>query len=453
MTDHPTHGGDLSKLRSLQDVVAEYKAKRAAIPAEIEAFNAAGRRLLAAACVGGEYGREQINTGSVYERTMEASLLRSAWLHVWNGLNLPTIASAKDKQAFERAIASPPEFTLDNIRASLGRYLENPRVTILRGLAEVFGDLDPAFKSHEKMKIGVKGLPKRVILTGFGDFSHYGKDKLRDLLNALAAVQGKPLVTPGEIALALKDEDALLTTREVPDPHWRDPSKTFTVTARGVRVRVFGNGNAHVFFEPDALRDINLALAEYYGEVLPDCPDDDAARPARRASTLPSRDLQFYPTPVGIAEQIVREIYGIGGARVLEPSCGDGRLMDALVRFGADPLGIEIDPIRALMAQKNGHSVVIGNFLEMAPEAAFDFVVMNPPFYGRHYEKHVRHALRWLKPGGKLVSILPATARYDHRLLDDLDPHWHDLPVGAFADSGTNVCTTVATIRCPKEAR
>jgi hypothetical protein len=76
---------------------------------------------------------------------------------------------------------------------------------------------------------------------------------------------------------------------------------------------------------------------------------------------------------------------------------------------------------------------------------------MNPPFYGRHYAKHVRHAMKFLKPGGKLVAILPATARYDHGELDDLKPDWSDLPLGAFAESGTNVCTTIAVIRKGKQ--
>ena len=32
-------------------------------------------------------------------------------------------------------------------------------------------------------------------------------------------------------------------------------------------------------------------------------------------------------------------------------------------------------------------------------------------------------------------------------------PDWDDLPVGSFAESGTNVCTTVATIHAPREGR
>jgi SAM-dependent methyltransferase len=122
-------------------------------------------------------------------------------------------------------------------------------------------------------------------------------------------------------------------------------------------------------------------------------------------------------------------------------------LADALRAAGADAVGCEVDPVRAAMCEAKGHRVMRMNFLETVPTADFDQVVINPPFYGRHYAKHVRHALRFLKPGGRLTAILPATARYDHGELDDLRPHWDDLPVGSFSESGTNINATVATIR------
>jgi hypothetical protein len=46
--------------------------------------------------------------------------------------------------------------------------------------------------------------------------------------------------------------------------------------------------------------------------------------------------------------------------------------------------------------------------------------------------------------GGTLTAILPATARYDHGLLTG---HWSDLPVGSFSENGTNISTTVLTMR------
>ena len=455
--------------------MAEYDAKAAGITEALAAFEAAGSALKIAATVAGEHGGEKIDTGYVREDTLRRNLLVSAWQHVWKGLNLPSIASANDKRKWEQSMASPAPFTLDNLRATFGPYLENPRATILRGLAEVFSSLDPAYKSHEKVKIGVKGLPKRVVLYGFGGFigGRYhsgGIDRVRDILNALAAYQRKPLLTHAELSALEKNGEALRDGGELPDPFQSRAErshnpKTIKAPARGVWLKTFQNGNGHLFFGPDALLDINRALAEFYGDVLPDSPEADAERPAPRAgSTAVARDLQFYPTPQKVIDGIVRDLRDrwrgdLTGLRVLEPSCGDGRIMDALRGAGARVFGVEVDAGRVVEAKNRGHLVLRRNFLEVEPGVAgglwsdFDLVVMNPPFYGRHYAKHVRHALRFLKPGGKLVAILPATARYDHCLLDDLRPDWEDLPVGAFAESGTNVCTTVATIRAPREGR
>ena len=120
--------------------------------------------------------------------------------------------------------------------------------------------------------------------------------------------------------------------------------------------------------------------------------------------------------------------------------------MDELRARGCKALGYEYHEGRAAQARAKGHPVVTGNFLEAEPVAVFDKIVMNPPFYGRHYVKHVRHALRFLRPGGELVAILPATAHYDH---GEIQGEWRDLPPGSFADAGTNVPTGMLKIRAP----
>lgn len=414
--------------RKPSDLVAEYDAKHAALPEAIREFDASGSAIKAACSIGGTWGCVSIDTGSVWLRQAEAALLASAWRHTYALYGLDQIASAEDKRKIEQMFAAPPAFTIENIRDRFGAYVMDPWGSILRGMAEVFGQLDPAFKSHDKMKVGVKGLPKRVILSNVGGYGSWGRDRVANILNALAAYQGKPLPSYEEVQSLLKDEDAL-----------RDE--------RGVWLKRFSNGNGHLFFAPETLRDVNRALAEYYGEVLPDCPDE---RPARqRAGTEVSKDLQYYPTPIAVVKRVIGDGYGYKGARVLEPSCGCGRFMDALRDVGAEVVGCEVDPIRAAMCEAKGHRVMRVNFLETAATADFDRVVMNPPFYGRHYAKHVRHALRFLKPNGTLTAILPITARYDHGELDDLTPHWEDLPVGSFGESGTNINTTIATIRAP----
>lgn len=455
----------LSIPRRLEAWIAEYEAKVAAVPEAIAAFEAAATAINAAACIGGTWGEETIDTGrGISERTMERSLLRSAWRHFMAELDLKKLMSPADKRRVDQMLADPLPFDVESLRAVFGDHIQNPRQAILRGLAEVFTGLDPAYKSHEKVKIGVKGLPKKIILGGVDSWSGWGWERIQNVINALAVYQRKPLVTGAEMAALREDGEALKEAKEVLDPyesvhfHRRraergEPPQTIRTVGRGVWVKTHMNGNGHLFFGPDALRDINLALAEYYGDVLPDCHDwQDGDRPAKQASTAVAKDLQFYPTPEPVIARLLGD-WQFDGRRVLEPSCGDGRIMDALRSKGARVVGCEIDPMRAARTEAKGHRVMRMNFLDTEPTPDFDMVVMNPPFYGRHYAKHVRHALRFLKPDGALRAILPATARHDHGLLDDLKPDWEDLPVGAFSESGTNICTTICTIHLSRGRR
>ena len=428
--------------RRPSEIVAEYEVKREALEGALATYEAAGTALKTAATIGGTWGNITLDTGrGIYASNLQQSLLQSAWRHVYDLYGLEQIASAEAKRRYEQMFSAPPPFTVENIRDQFGDLVADPWGSILRGMAEVFSQLDPAFKSHEKMKIGVKGLPKRVILSNVAGYGSWGRDRLRDILNALAAYQGLPLVEYRELEALMKDGDALRQGWTAPGDGHR-PEVDFP--ARGVWLKRFANGNGHLFFSPEALTDINRALAEYYGDVLPDCPED---RPTKqRASTAVSKDLQYYPTPAAVVERVLADLR-LDGQRVLEPSCGCGRFLDALRAAGADVVGCEVDSLRAADCAIKGHRVWNANFLETVPTPDFDRVVMNPPFSGRHYAKHVRHALKFLKPGGTLTAILPATARYDHGELDDLRPHWDDLRVGSFAESGTNINTTVATIR------
>ncbi|RWB67579.1 class I SAM-dependent methyltransferase [Mesorhizobium sp.] len=446
----------IARQSTVVDLIAEYDQKREAIEAEVKAFEAAYTRLEMAACIQGKFaGPVSQHRPYVSAETLKRNLCKSGWKAVYDRLQIDRIASARDRKLFDRTIEDPPELTFDNAKATFGDYLERPRHHILRGLAEVFADLDPAYKSHSKVKIGVKGLPKRVILSSWGSYSDtYGKNKLRDIVNALAAYRGHPLMEWDEFnAIAIMHRaggDAVLDGQEVSETDRYGKVTTAKTVDRGLTVRAFANGNAHVFFSPETLLDINRALAEFYGEVLPDAEEEDA-KP--RVGTAVSKDLQFYWSPPTVIEKAL-DVAGVyrpsdysrGGApvrRVLEPSCGDGRILDALRCRGCHVFGIEVHAGRAAEARAKGHGVLTANFLECPPKPEFDFVVMNPPFYGRHHVKHVRHALEFLKPGGTLVSILPATAWYDH---GELKGEWTDLPVGSFSEVGTNVPTGILKI-------
>jgi SAM-dependent methyltransferase len=443
--------------RTVSDLIEEYEEKVESAPAAIKSVQDAWHSLELAAKVQGKYGggisRHQPN---VSERDVLSSLLKSAWRAIYDRCQIDQIASADDKRLFERTFENPPELTYDNAKATFGDYLMRPRFHILRGLAEVFAQLDPAYKSHSNVKVGVKGLPKRVIVASVGGYGSYGRDKIRDIINSLAAYRGEPLMSNAELhcldklssfmgqqAGEIVFDGSHHVTKDEDGQEVRAPN-------RGVTVRKFLNGNGHVFFDKWALLDINRALAEFYGDVLPDA-EEENAKP--QASTAVAKDLQFYWSPKKVIEAALDAvgIYELrrgddrrSQLRVLEPSCGDGRILDELRARGCTAFGMELHPGRAAEARAKGHSVLTGNFLEQPARPEFDYVVMNPPFYGRHYVKHVRHALKFLKPGGALVSILPATAHYDHK---ELDGRWSDLPQGSFSEAGTNVPTGILLIR------
>tara|TARA_R100000935_G_C2835187_1_gene167690 strand:+ start:1632 stop:2975 length:1344 start_codon:yes stop_codon:yes gene_type:complete len=425
--------------RSLSEIVAEYDEKAESIGAAIAAFKDAETAINTAACIGGTYGSKVFSTDPhLYEKDVQIALLRSAWKHIYEGLDIAKIASARDREQLELKLTTPLPFNLANIAEVFGAYLLDPRFHVLKGLAECFCDLDPAYKSHSRVRIGVTGLPKRIIVQYATGWNSWGRKRVEDTLNALAVYRGEPRYNYRQF------EDML-------DEAKRHGEADFN----GGRIKTFLNGNAHLIFDKHGLLDINRALAEFYGEVLPDAPSETEAR---RPSTEVARDLQFYPTPRKAAKTVIDALNLTGGETILEPSCGDGQIMDLLAEWHNDPderryrsrlivTGVEYDAGRAAQAKAKGHHVMTANFLQVAPDARFDAIIMNPPFYGQHYKKHLDHAIKFLRPGGRLVCILPASAYYDH---GNTVGEWHDLPVGSFAESGTNIPTGYCTYYAPK---
>lgn len=165
-------------------------------------------------------------------------------------------------------------------------------------------------------------------------------------------------------------------------------------------------------------------------------------------------DMGWFASPPAAAEAVLDLANIEAGMDVLEPSVGEGAIANLARDEGAIVTAYEIDPKRAYYAgELLGIDVGVCDFLTVTPEPKFDRVVMNPPFALRADVKHVLHAMKFLKPGGRLVSIMSAgillrTDALTTSLRDQLN-HYEALPDDSFKASGTSVRTAVVVYDKP----
>lgn len=185
-------------------------------------------------------------------------------------------------------------------------------------------------------------------------------------------------------------------------------------------------------------------------------PRFDTMRNRHENDTAPAAvsAFQLFQTPPAIAARLVALLGLSAGARVLEPSAGLGRILDALAPAQpAEVVAVEIAPecSGALYKQdRRAVRIVQRDFLTVRPDdfGRFDAVAMNPPFHLRADVAHILHARQFLRPGGRLAALCMDTA---HRAaaLRDLCTTWEPLPAGSFSSEGTRVGVVLLSMPAP----
>lgn len=171
---------------------------------------------------------------------------------------------------------------------------------------------------------------------------------------------------------------------------------------------------------------------------------------------VPKDEFNFFPSPPDVVARLMELADVQQGMRVLEPSAGKGAIAYACADAGATVDCIELMEANfiALAGDARLGSVRHMDFLAQAPEASYDRVVMNPPFAKQADIMHVLHALRFLKSGGLLVSVMAASVAFrDNKLTQNFRSlicerggDMEALPEGAFKASGTMVRSLIVTI-------
>ncbi|UVO19567.1 SAM-dependent methyltransferase [Stutzerimonas stutzeri] len=172
--------------------------------------------------------------------------------------------------------------------------------------------------------------------------------------------------------------------------------------------------------------------------------------------TVP-QDFGYFPTPPAVVGRLLELGRVREGMTALEPSAGRGAIAERLVAMGMQVDCVELLPDNAKHLHDAGcyGSVRIMDFATVEPRPEYDRVVMNPPFDKKRSDiHHVFHALKFLKPDGLLVAVMPsgvlfrddALTRDLRGVIDQRKGFIEELPEGAFKSSGTMVNTVIVVI-------
>lgn len=401
---------------------------------------------------------------SEYLERVRRTVDRGVWSHLIHVTGLSTLMDKTAREDFRKQLdKDPPSATAENCWSTLTQLGESRGLIFQRGIATAFSSLDRRFRSHDGFKIG-----SRIILSNaFNDFGSWNSwrrhdETLVDVQRAFHVLDGK---RPPE------RHAGILGTLYEARPRGSLALRAYVAEDEYFRVRVFANGNAHVWFKrADLVERVNALLADYYGEVLgarPDVADREVKDEPRRSV---ARNFGFFPSPEGVVRRVM-EAASISSpmtgltpqsVRVLEPNAGTGALARPAAEAGHEVTCVELQPHLADALATAGiyRQVITGDFLDQTPEdlGLFAKIVMNPPFDAKSDLEHVSHAFRFLAPGGLLVAVMSAGTefRQDRRTtsfrerIAALGGRFTDLPPGSFAEAGTNVNTTILTVRAPQ---
>jgi methylase of polypeptide subunit release factors len=129
---------------------------------------------------------------------------------------------------------------------------------------------------------------------------------------------------------------------------------------------------------------------------------------------IPKDEFEFFPTPPAVVDLLLKRAELSPGMRVLEPSAGQGNIAVPCANAGGLVDCYELMPLNFAILSKDDRLGVVhyGDFLQAEPRAEYDRILMNPPFGRQADIKHVLHALKFLKPGGRLVSVMAASVAF-----------------------------------------
>lgn len=177
----------------------------------------------------------------------------------------------------------------------------------------------------------------------------------------------------------------------------------------------------------------------------------------------------FFWTPEPVADMMWAEVSlgkPLWECTILEPSAGEGHLVDFLIGQGAAPHRltlVEAEPHRAQLLRDTYDEAVVYNreFEDVNFNGEkFDLIFANPPFHGQRDIRHFFKMWDLLKDGGSIACLMSAGVMNGHYSIHKKFREWFknnkptvvEFDNGHFKEAGTNVAT-IAFVANKKESQ
>lgn len=186
------------------------------------------------------------------------------------------------------------------------------------------------------------------------------------------------------------------------------------------------------------------------GFVFKEDPTELLARVTGGEKVNLKKEFQFFATPDVLADRLVRYAGVEESDSILEPSAGQGAIVDAINRVVPNKKVdcYELMPTNQKILFTNSSVIFRGaDFLESNTSERYDKIIANPPFTKNQDIKHIREMYKRLSVGGKLVSIASEHYLHSSNSLETKFQEWLDaveaivseVKRGEFKESGTMV--------------
>lgn len=168
------------------------------------------------------------------------------------------------------------------------------------------------------------------------------------------------------------------------------------------------------------------------------------------------KEFQFFATPSELADELVELAEIKYGDVILEPSAGQGAIIEAILRKDSEAniFAIELMDINSSILTKKGFAHELGDFLKIPGQPIYDKIIANPPFSKNQDIDHIMHMYDLLKSGGRLVSVASRHWKLSSNNKESKFREWIkevgadiiDVDAGVFKSSGTQIATCIIVV-------